>query len=456
MTSPKDRLSPWTKLAYGIGDTGFSLTDTILGVLFAIFLVDVVGLAPRMAALAVFIGKSWDYINDPIIGHIADRTRTRWGRRRPYLLFGFIPFGIVFALLWWRPPIESDWGLVAYYAGAYFLYDTVLTFVSMPYFALTPELTQDYDERTSLTSYRMFFSLFGGLVAFVVPLMIIGTMRPENTSRVFSMGVIFAVASSLPLLFTFLGTREKREYAIQAQPGLRESLRAAKNNRPFWFAVGIFLFTWTAIEIIQNMLLFFLKYRMNLEAESDIVAAAIFITALFVLPFWVWVSQKTDKRKAYIAGMLFFASVMIALIFIDPSLGFNIVIALAMFAGIGVAAVHVLPWAMIPDAIEVDELTSGARHEGMFYALVSLLKKIAASISIPLTLLYLDWSGFVSNAPRQTPSAVTAIRVLMGPVPSLFLLGGILFAVFYPLTREIHAQTREAIAARQMAEPSAE
>jgi GPH family glycoside/pentoside/hexuronide:cation symporter len=230
---------------------------------------------------------------------------------------------------------------------------------------------------------------------------------------------------------------------------LRESLRAVRKNRPFWFAVGIFLFTWTAIEIVQNILLFFLKYRMNLEAESDLVAGAVFITALLVLPFWVWASQKTDKRKAYIIGMFFFMAVMTVMIFIDPSLGFPVVVSLAAFAGVGISAVHVLTWAMIPDAVEVDELETGARHEGMFYALVTLFRKVASSIAIPLTLLVLDMSGFVSNADVQPASAVWAIRILIGPVPSILLLGGILFARFYPLSREKHAETREQIVARQ-------
>jgi GPH family glycoside/pentoside/hexuronide:cation symporter len=454
MTLRSERLPWYTKLLYGSSDFGFSCTDTFIAVLFAIFLTDVVGLAPKMAALAVFIGRSWDYINDPLFGHLTDRTRSRWGRRRPYLLFGFIPFGLAFALLWWRPPIEGQWGLVAYYAAAYFFWDSMVTLVSMPYFALTPELTQDYDERTSLTSYRMIFSLVGGLVAFVVPLMMIGTMRPENTGRILQTGILFAAASALPLLLSFVSTREKREYYQQSQPSVRESLRAAWKNRPFMFASGIFLFTWTAIDIIQIMLLYFLKYRMNLEAESDIVAGAIFITALLVLPFWVWVSRKTDKRRAYIGGMLFLSAVMIALIFVSPSLGFPAVMGLAALAGFGVSAVHILPWAIIPDAVEVDQLSTGARHEGMFYALVSLFKKVASSIAIPLSLLVLDWSGYVSNAAQQPESAVTAIRVLIGPFPAVMFLAGIAFALFYPLSRESHQETRRKIRARGEATPS--
>jgi GPH family glycoside/pentoside/hexuronide:cation symporter len=452
MASPsRNKLSSWTKLAYGIADFGFAFTDSAIAVLFAIFLTDIVGLTAAQAALAVFIGRSWDYINDPIIGHFTDRTRSRWGRRRPYLLFGFIPFALAFIMMWWIPPISATWGLVAYYAFAYFFFDTVVTFVTMPYFALTPELTQDYDERTSLTSYRMFFSLVGGLVAFVVPLAMIGETVPANADRALLMGLIFGAASALPLLLTFLGTRERREYIAQQQPSLRESLRAARRNRPFVFAMGIFLFTWTAMSIIENQLFYFLEYRMGLEEEAPLVAAAVFVTAILVLPFWVWASQRTDKRMAYIYGMIFLSVVMITLVFLDPSVGMPLVLALAALAGVGVSAVHVLPWAMIPDAVEVDELETGARHEGMFYALVTLFRKIASSIAIPLALLLLDRSGFASNADVQPASAIWTIRLLMGPIPSIFLLGGIVFAIFYPLSRAVHTETREQIAARQAA-----
>ena len=446
-TAIQDRLPRRTKFLYGISDFGFACTDTIMQVLFAIFMTDVVGMKPAYAALAVFIGRTWDYINDPLIGFFTDRVRTRWGRRRPFLLFGAIPFGLMFAMLWFRPPTENQFLLAAYYAGAYFLFDTAYTFVTVPYSTLTPELTQDYDERTALTTYRMAFSIIGSLVAFIVPLMIIGSMRPENTNRVFMMGIIFGTASALPLLLTFLGTREKPEYFAQNQPNLRESLRAVWRNRPFLFAAGIFLFTWTAADIIQAFLLYFLKYRMNLEAQSDIILGAIFITALLVLPFWEWASRKTDKRKAYIAGMIFLSVIMVTLSFLGPSVGMPLILLMAILAGIGVSAIHVLTWAIIPDAVEVDELATGQRHEGVFYSLVSLFKKIASSIAIPLTLLVLDWSGYVSNAATQRPSTILAIRVLMGPVPSVLLLGGIAFALFYPLSRAGHAQTRTEIAA---------
>jgi GPH family glycoside/pentoside/hexuronide:cation symporter len=445
----EEPMSRRSKLLYGVGDTGFSLTGTIIGVLFAIYLTDVVGLRPGLAAVALFIGRTWDYVNDPLIGHLSDRTRSRWGRRRPFLLFGFLPYAVAFALLWWKPPIDAPLALAAYYAIAYLLYDAAATFVYMPYFALTPELTQDYDERTALTTYRMAFSILGSLVAFTVPLLIIGTMRPENAGRVLTMGMLFGTISALPLLAVFFSTRERPEFQQQAVPSLKESLRAAVRNRPFLFAVGIFLLTWTAVDLVQAVLLFFLKYRMGLEAQSDLIAGTVFVVALLALPLWEWTSRHWDKRLAYVAGVAFWAGVQIVLVVISPGWGMGVVLALAALAGVGVGAAHVLPWSIIPDAVEWDELATGQRHEGMFYSLVTLMQKAASSLAIPLALLMLELTGYVPNAPQQTPSAVRGIQVLMGPVPAVLLCAGILFALFYPLSRGRHAQVRAELEARR-------
>jgi GPH family glycoside/pentoside/hexuronide:cation symporter len=451
-----DHLPRKTKILYGAGDLGLALTDTVIGVLFAIFLTDVVGLRPGLAAIAVFVGRSSDYINDPIIGYLSDRTRTRWGRRRPFLLFGWLPFAVAFSLLWWRPPISSQVGLAVYYGLAYVLYDACATLVYMPYFALTPELTPDYDERTSLTSYRMVFSILGGLIAFTVPLAIIGTMQPEHAGRVLAVGAGVGLVSALPLLLTFFGCQERTDLRQAVQPKLKTSLRAAWRNRPFVFAMGIFLFTWSAIEIIQQMLLFFLKYGMRMEAQSDMIAGTVFVVALLALPFWEWASRHWDKRAAYVAGMVFLSSVIITLIMADPSWGLLVTFLLAGLAGIGVSAVHVLPWAMIPDAIEWDEVATGERHEGVYYSLVLLLRKVASSIMLPLTLLFLEFSGYVSNAAVQPDSAVFAIRMLMGPFPAVLLCIGIVFALVYPLGRERHAELRAEIARRKASEVTVE
>ena len=164
----KDKLPFWTKIIYGTGDLGFSMNNSIISSLFPIFMMDVIGLSPALVAIILFVGRSWDYVNDPIMGHLSDRTRTRWGRRRPFLLFGAIPFGLSFILLWLSPNF-SQTGLIIYYSAAYIIYEAMATVVYMPYYALTPELTEDYDERTKLTSFRMLFNILGSLAAYVFP-----------------------------------------------------------------------------------------------------------------------------------------------------------------------------------------------------------------------------------------------------------------------------------------------
>jgi len=189
-----------TKLSYGVGDLGLALTGAMLGLLFAKFLTDTVGLPPAMVAVAVFVGRTWDWVNDPILGYISDRIHTRWGRRRPFLLFGAIPFGLTFMALWWLPPIQSQFWLTVYYTAAFFLFDTLVTIIFIPYIALTPEITDDYDDRTSLTGFRMFFSLLGSLLGTVVPLLILGgaAIPPEKSPVVFAIAVVLAVISSIP------------------------------------------------------------------------------------------------------------------------------------------------------------------------------------------------------------------------------------------------------------------
>ena len=448
-TFKDERLPRKAKLLYGTGDFGFALTDTVIGVLFAIFLTDVVGLAPALAAAAIFFGRTWDYINDPIIGYISDRTRSRWGRRRPFLLIGFIPFALGFGMMWIIPPIHEQIWLAVYYGAAFFIYDTFATFVYMPYYSLTPELTEDYDERTNLTSYRMFFSIIGQLAAFTVPLAIIGSMVPENGLKVTWTGICLGLVSALPLILVFFGTKERPEHQTQEQPTIKESVKSVLGNRPFIFAVGVFLFTNTAFSIIQTILLYFLKYQMHLEDKSDLILGTVFVAALASLPFWVWASKHWDKRIAYIIGMVFFSVVMFAMISIDPSWNTAIIYVLAALAGIGVGAMDVLPWSIIPDAIEYDELKSGKRHEGTFYSMVTLIGKIDGSIAVPLMLLVMGWSGFQPNAAVQPASAILAIRLMTGVAPAIFLVLGIIFALFYPLTRSRHADLRRKIAERK-------
>jgi GPH family glycoside/pentoside/hexuronide:cation symporter len=445
----RQKLSRLTKLLYGSGDLGFSMTTTIIGLFILIFLTDVVGISPAMAGVAIFLGKTWDYINDPIIGYISDRTRTRWGRRRPFLLFGALPFGLAFVLVWWKPPIHSDIFLAVYYALAYMVFDTAASFVYMPYFALTPELSSEYDERTSITSFRMFFSIFGSLIAFSIPEIMVGSFTPENSHRVLVMGVTFGLASAAPLFLTFLGTRERKDHMVEDQPRIIDSLRSVRRNPSALWGLGIYLSTWIAVDIVQFILFFFVKYCIRRESQSSIILGSIFVAAIVALPLWNWVACRLNKRFAYIVGIVFWTVVQLAIIALGSATPLVYILVLCALAGIGVAAAHVLPWSILPDAIEWDELQTGKRNEGLFYSMVTLSHKVAASIAILLVGLLLEAFAYQPNIAIQQPQAELAIRLITGPIPAILLCLGILCAVFYPLSREqYHRIVRELEARR--------
>jgi len=446
-----EKLPQRTKWLYGSGDFGFSLTNTILSVYFALFLTEVVGVMPAVAAFAIFIGSTWDYINDPIVGYITDHTRTRWGRRRPYLLFGALPFALSFVLLWWKPPFTNIPALALYYALAYAIFDTAASFVYMPFFALTPELTSDYDERTSLTSTRMVFSILGSLIAFTLPLALVVSFNPKNLDRILAMGLIFGLVSALPLLVVFFGTRERKEFMNQEQSGFIESIKASVKNRPFVFGLLLFLFNGVTMAIIQVNLLYYVKYVVQRESQADIIMATIFIVAMIALPLWAWISAHLNKRWAYIIGIAFLAGVLMVLASLTPQTPMPIIMMLCVLAGIGVSAMHVMPWAIIPDAIEYGELQSGKRNEGMFYSLITLAQKVASSIAVPLALLVLQFSGYVTTGGAQPESAITGIRIIAGPIPAFSLCLGILFTALFPLGRDDYRKINEQLEARRQA-----
>jgi GPH family glycoside/pentoside/hexuronide:cation symporter len=439
------------KLMYGAGDIGFSLTSTILGVYFLFFMIEVVGLRPAVAAIPIGIGKVWDFINDPIFGYISDRTRSRWGRRRPYLLFGALPLALTFTMLWYRPDFESTVALVAYYSLAYIIFEASATLLYMPYFALTPELTSDYDERTSLTSYRMFFSILGSLLAFTLPLIIIGSFIPENAPKVLLMGAIFGLMSALPMFVTFFGTKEREDYCDLEKPTLWESIKSVWKNVPFRYGLGIFLATWISVDILQTSLLFYVKYVVQREPQNDIIMATIFVIAMFALPIWNWVSKRWSKRYAYMYGIAFWAVVQLVLITMTPATPLSLILILCAMAGIGVSAAHVLPWAILPDAIEWYEYQTGERHEGMFYSITTLARKVTSAVSVTFIGPILELTGYQPNVAQQSKQALQGIRLIIGPIPAVLLVIGIIIAYKYPLDRKEFMKIVEELKLRRAA-----
>lgn len=439
-SSQPNKLSTWTKVAYAIGDLANSMgPGTIIPFWYLFFLTDVAHLKPALAGITILVGGIWDAINDPLVGILSDRTRTRWGRRRPFLLFGAVPFGITFALLWIVPPIENQIFLALYFALIYILFDTVFTFVSCPYFALTPELTLDHDERTSLTTYRMTVSILSGLLA-AVGFSLILDAYPDQQAAFKYMGIISGVLFAPVVLVTFFGTREREEF--QEEPALRplESLSYVWENKEWRYTLAMRLLSWIPVDIASAVFAYYLIYWINMKAmEASIVQAVILASAALFLPLVLWMARRWEKKVSFMIAMASWAIVMLGVLLIPQGVK-PLAYLVAVLVGPGIAAAHVLPTAMGADTLDVDELNSHKRQEGIYSGFEVFVRKLATKLVLAGIGPILAWSGYVENATQQPSQALTAIRVIIGVVPTVILLAGILVAWKYPLTRTRHQE----------------
>ncbi len=451
MNQHGEKLSLWTKVAYAIGDLSNSVgPGTVVPFWYLFFLTDVAHLNPALAGLTVLVGGIWDAVNDPLFGLLSDRTRSRWGRRRPYLLFGALPYGLTFFLLWIVPPIQNQALLCLYFALVYILYDTAVTLVGCPYAALTPELTLDHDERTSLTTYRMFVSIVTGLMA-AVGFALILDAAPDQRAAFQMMGLACAAVFVPTILIAFVGTRERAEFQAQPAPPPLEGLRFVVRNRAWWYTLWMSLLSWMPVDIASAVFAYFLLYWLRMEVmEASLVQAVILTSATLCLPLVSWMSRRWEKKTAFIVSMASWAAVMLGLFFLPQgarSLGY----LAAVLVGLGVSAAHVLPTAMSADVVDVDELVSGKRQEGIYAGFSVFVRKLSTKLVLAAIGPVLAWSGYVENAPQQTPQALTAIRLLIAVVPAVILIAAIFVAWAYPLTRAQHQEVQAMLAQRRAA-----
>ncbi|MCA9947354.1 MAG: MFS transporter, partial [Anaerolineales bacterium] len=393
-TASVNKLSFGRKLAFGIGDLGPALVASIQGFFLNAFLLDIAGIRPGLAGIIFLIVKIWDSVNDPLVGRLTDQTNSRWGRRRPWLLFGAVPFGLAWFLQWLVP----DWsqaGLFWYYLLVALLLDTGFTAVNVPYTALTPELTQDYDERTSLNSFRFSFSILGGLAALAIHSVLIESFPSVTQGYAVSAAVMGAVIV-ISNLITFAFTKESYfQESEKEDPGLVESVRIALQNRPFLYVVAIYLLSWLCIQFVQANMLLYVRYWVGGEDRFIQLAFALQVSAFVFLVFWSRMSQKWGKQTVYYVGMSFWIGVEIALFFVQPG-QFNLVLILAALAGVGVSIGYLIPWSMLPDVVELDELETGQRREGIYYGFFVFLQKLGISLGLALSNFILEAAGYIN------------------------------------------------------------
>jgi GPH family glycoside/pentoside/hexuronide:cation symporter len=465
MSPEPERLSIRQKLIYGLGDWGTSAATTVRNVFWFFFLTSVVGMNAGLAGSIFLVGRLWDAVNDPLIGTLSDRINTRWGRRRPFLLFGAIPFGLTFTLLFIVPPWEASWARAAYYIVVFLLFDSLYTIINVPYSALMPELTSDYDERSSLAGWRITFSILAALVTgglfkplaeeVFAPLLGEGVMAIRGGYALSA--AVWSITLVVPYFILVRAFREKERAPVRGELHPVRTFREVFANRPFRLAALVYLLTFTTVDIVLLVFIRFLVDYVRVEPGFDnILLATVLGLALITMPLTVALMRRLGKRRAYMVSMAFLAVVLAIMSQVPPG-GQNQVLIAGIFAGLGYGAANTLPWALVADVIEADELRTGQRREGVFYGYLVFFRKLAAALATFSVGHVLDATGFVSSVTgsafvAQPPAALLAMRFFIGVVPPIMLMLAILAVWRYPLNRERYEEIRRQLEERHREE----
>jgi glycoside/pentoside/hexuronide:cation symporter, GPH family len=459
------RLSRRLKFIYGLGDWGTSAATTVRNTFWFIFLTNVVGLDPALAGTTFLIGKLWDGINDPLIGMVSDRIQTRWGRRRPFLLFGSVPFGLSFLLLFYVPPYTDQVALAAYYSLAFLLFDTLYTVVNVPYAALTPELSDDYDERSNITGWRMGVSIFAALITGAAFTLLaedviggrLGGEPADIRMGYLIVAAIWSVTLIIPYLILFKSIEEPEREPDTDPIRPFQTFKEVFQNRPFRLGALIYLLSFATVDVILIVFVrFLIDYVRVAPGYDNLMLATVMGIAFLSMPAVVWLMRRYGKRNTYIGSMLMMAVVLIIMAQVPPG-GQNQIFIASIFAGLGYGAATVVPWAIVADVVEEDELKTGKRREGIYSGFLVLLRKLASAVAVFIVGQVLSASGYISSTSggfyiEQPESALAAMRFFVSTFPAVMLVAAILVAWRYPLDRDSYNEIKRQLAERRAAE----
>ena len=434
------KLSVKTKLLFSSGDLSTSLTLAVQTFFQLYFLTDVARLPPATVAWILGITRLWDAVNDPLVGLISERIKSRFGRRRVLLIWGSLPLGVAFALCWLVPPF-SQLGLAIYYTLIIIAFDTTFTIVHVGYNALTPSMTHDYDERSSLNGYRMVYSL-GGTLAAVIFATVLANWTADETIRFAVIGITLGLIAMIPPWIVFIVARGADEPNRTSQMPFRDALRNTLTNRAFVMLICLYLACWTATCVISATLIYFASYYLNIPDQANYFVLIAVASAVLFVPLCVWLAQRWDKPKAFMAGIGFWCLVLIGF-FALPKTAVIVAYICAFLCGPGIATAAVVPWSMLPDVIEQEQQRTGERRESTYYAFISFFQKLGTGLALWGIGMALSASGYVTPTaaeqfPAQPASALYTIRLVIGPGTIALLLLSLPFAWRYPITRDSH------------------
>ena len=455
--SAPSSLSLKTKALYGMGEVSNSIRAFAFGLFLLFYYTSVLGLPGTLVGLATAVSLIWDALIDPFIGHISDKARFRFGRRHPFMLVGAICIGIGFFLVFSPPAGLSTGALFAWLIGTNFLLRTTHSLFMVPYHAFGAELSQDYEERTSITGIRAGFGLFGTLVAagssFVVffPNTTPGVDPKFNVSSYASMGLAFGVAMTVFGLITTIGTWSHGAGAQVAQRpsatapmGFFSGIALSLRNPSFLILTISTSIFFLASVVNATLAVHYLNYyaRITDSGSLSLFQLSFYVGALAGVAFWLRMASRLAKHHVYIGATLIVAFLMAAaygLVGEGHPFGTGNLIPLVIgntVAGFFGATLWVVPASMIADVTDQDDLTTGRRREGAYFGIHSFFLQEAAGVALLITGILVDrFAGLIPGQVEQSPQTINRLAMLFSLLPAILLCGAALLMLGYGLTR---------------------
>lgn len=438
------------KLALGAGDFGFNLYWQMAQFFLLFFYTDVLKLDPVIAGFIYMGALIWDAALDPMLGAVVDRTRSRYGRYRPYLIFGGIPLGLAFIAMM-AGPAGPGTGVVLYSAVIHVAFRTLYAVAAIPYAALFAHITRDARLRADLAGFRMFFATLAAvLVAAMTMPLVEGLKTPEDPHRGWVIiGVAFGLVSTALLLLVSWAARGLDDEEAAAAPALPlpVMVRAILANRALLLVLGAVIIGSFCSTMFGKNLLYYFKYVVGNEKLASAALAVTALGTVLLVPIFAWLARTRGKRAAWLTGAVPSLIGLVLWHVVDGSSIPMLFVALGLIS-VGSAAYAVCFWSMLPDTVEYGEWKSGVRTESLVFGMAVLGQKIAVGLGAGFLGLALSHVGYVANA-AQTPETIAGIKNMMFWIP---LTGGLTaFALiwFYPLSLSLHAQIVEELAARK-------
>ena len=462
METATARLSVREKVGYSLGDTASNLFFQTFMLFLLYFYTDVVGLSAAAVGTLFLVTRVWDAVNDPIMGTVADRTNTRWGKFRPYLLWLAVPFGLI-AILTFSSPDFSATGKLIYAYITYNLMMMVYTAVNVPYSALMAVITPNSLERTELSSYRFVAAFVGGLIVQAATLSLVKYFGGENEAVgwQWTMACISALAVVL-FVATFLSTKERVAPPKNQKSDFRRDIKDLFTNKP-WLLIGAAtVFQLIFIVMRNSSVLYYFKYYVqdqrldffgsSIDLSFETFSSSFLLTGSVVTILGAilakWFAKKLDKRNTY-AGFLVLSALSCASFYILEPQNVLLIYLLNLVFSFALGPVSVLQWAMYTDTADYAEWKQGRRATGLLMAASLFALKLGLTLGGAIVGWLLAYYGFVANQ-QQTAETLGGIVLLMSLYPTIFgILGGAIMMV-YPLSNKMMSQIEEELAARRL------